>query len=72
MQIELCDICGQPLITFTDNGHVFEPIYMKQKTAQKLIWWRKWEFMAICGECRAMLARKRKEQDNEKEGKEKA
>ena len=72
MQIELCDICGQPLITFTDNGHVFEPVYMKQKTAQKLIWWRKWEFMAICGECRAMLARKRKEQDNEQTHKEKA
>lgn len=65
MQIELCDICGQPLITFVDNGERFEPIYMKQKTARKSVWWHKWEFMSICGECRAMLARKRKEPENE-------
>ena len=71
MQIELCDICGQPLITFTDNGHKYEPIRMKQATAQKLVLWH-WEPMSICGECRAMLARKRKEQDNEQTHKEKA
>lgn len=67
MQIELCDICEQPLITFVDNGHAYEPIRMKQKTAQKFVWWHipKWEPMSICGECRAMLARKRKGQEHE-------
>lgn len=72
MQIELCDICGQPLITFTDNGQKFEPIYMKQQKAMKLFGIWSWEPMSICGECRAMLARKRKEQDNEQTHKEKA
>lgn len=65
MQIELCDICGQPLITYIKNGKEYEPIQMKQKTAKKLVWWHKWEPMSICGECRAMLAEKRKEQENE-------
>lgn len=65
MQIELCDIRGQPLITFTDNGHEYKPIYMKQKKAKKLSWSGLWEPMSICGECRAMLAMKRKEQEHE-------
>lgn len=65
MQVELCDICEQPLITFTDNGHVYEPIHMEQMMARKFVWWHKWEPMSICGKCRAILARKRKEQEYE-------
>ena len=66
MQIELCDICGQRLMTYTDNGHEYEPIHMKQKTAKKLVLLHGieiWEPMSICGECRAMLARAREEQE---------
>ena len=65
MKIELCDICEQPLITFTLNGYEYKPIYMKQKKAKKLSWTGLWEPMSICGECRAMLAMKRKEQEHE-------
>ena len=67
MKIELCDICKQPLITFFDNGEEFEPIQMKQRTAKKLVpsFWM-WENMSICGQCRAMLARKRKDYDRER------
>ena len=68
MQIELCDICGQRLITFVDNGYEYEPIHMKQKTAKKFVLLRgigTWEPMSICGECRAMLARAREEREHE-------
>lgn len=67
MQIELCDICEQPLITYTLNGHEYKPIHMKQKKAKKRSWSGLWEPMSICGECRAMLASKRfrEEQENE-------
>lgn len=68
MKIELCDICEQPLITYIDNGYEYEPIHMKQKMAKKFVLRcgiGGWESMSICGECRAMLAKKRKEQERE-------
>ena len=52
------------MTTYTDNGHEYEPIHMKQKTAKKLVLLHGieiWEPMSICGECRAMLARAREE-----------
>lgn len=71
MQIELCDICGQRLMTYIDNGHEYEPIHMKQKTAKKFVLLRGievWEPMSICGECRATLARAREEQQKNEHG----
>lgn len=69
MKVELCDICGQRLMTYIKNGQEYEPIHMKQKTAKKFVLTHgigTWEPMSICGECRAMLARAREEQEQQK------
>lgn len=72
MQIELCDICGGRLMTYIDNGQEYKPIRMKQKTAKKLTLstiygFETWEPMSICGECRAMLARAREQEQQKSE-----
>lgn len=65
---DCCDICGEEVISYTDeNGKCWDGIsFQEAKYRRKICFltdsWT--EYLSVCGSCRAELAKKRRDRDN--------
>ena len=67
MTIEICDICGQPMVdVFTDeNGKMWGSVSFREKKyrVKKCFFGDSWtEYLSICGRCRAELAKRHRKE----------
>ena len=69
-----CDICGEPINSYTDNnGHIWDDFTIRERKTYKpkilIASWQEswWDEFHVCGKCRKALAEYKGETDEHME-----